>query len=714
MASSIQGSLLPCKRLVIGTMTGTSLDGIDVTLSQITGIGLEMKVEVLCHHSEAFDESLKSQLTAFANQEPMRARDITALSYTFALCHLHAIEELLQIFSRSTSYCNRPIDLIAVHGQTVFHDPPLSWQLFNPSPVVHKLQIPIVFDMRAADLASGGQGAPITPLADWIIFRDRTCKESRAVVNLGGFCNITFISAIAGGDDPSQSITGGDVCACNQLLDMIARDCLGKEYDANGEYACSGEALDEVATALETQLTCQLFDKKSLGTADAPVDWLSRHVHVAGNDLARSACKAIALTITKSFFGNVHVVILAGGGALNKALVLELKRLNPGVQVVLSSAFGIDPSYREAVEMSVLGVLCQDKVPITLSAITGCTPPIAGIWCYPTRLEKFAKHARHEGMKNTEKLIYDEGMPMDRSHVLTEQRNPRSMNLHKLSIAACLDLIQNEDEYVLHAMKQALGEILDFVTAAEPGFLAGGRLVYLGAGSSGRIGVLDASEAPPTFHVHPGRVVGIIAGGDRALRLSSEGAEDDLHGAIAELDALGITCNDTVLGIAAGGSTPYVLGALDYLVTCLPVDRRPLTGLLTCTDVPLHVRTVVPHVIVLAVGPEIVTGSTRMKAGTATKLVLNSISTTLMVRLGKVYENLMVDVKASNSKLKDRAGRIVMEITGLSRVEAFQLLERAAGCCKVAVVMWKMEIKKEEAEKLLDIANGRLAELIPA
>ena len=295
----------------------------------------------------------------------------------------------------------------------------------------------------------------------------------------------------------------------------------------------------------------------------------------------------------------------------------------------------------------------------------------------------------------------------DRSHIGTEKRNPRTRDLHTLSVRECVDLINQEDREVHHAMKRAAKAISRFIEAVEPGFTAGGRLIYVGAGTSGRLGVLDASEAPPTFQVEPGRIVGIIAGGDSSLRKSSEGKEDEPRGAWSELEALNLTSQDAVLAIAAGGTTPYALGALEF---CKQDSRspgqRPLTGLLVCTQ--MDQPAAADHMIVLKTGPEVLTGSTRMKAGTATKLTLNQISTTLMVRSGRVYENLMVDVRATNAKLRDRAARIVATLTGLSREECFDLLERAGGAVKTAVVMQRNEIGRDEANSLLDQSGGRL------
>lgn len=293
--------------------------------------------------------------------------------------------------------------------------------------------------------------------------------------------------------------------------------------------------------------------------------------------------------------------------------------------------------------------------------------------------------------------------PPDRSHLLTEQRNPRSMGLHTMSVDEVARLINSEDVGVAGAVERAMPALVAFLESVEPGFLRGGRLIYVGAGTSGRLGVLDASECPPTFQLPEGRVVGIIAGGDSSLRKSSEGKEDETDGARAELDALGLTSDDALLGIAAGGTTPYVLGAISHAKWL----GAGVTGLLSCTPVacPPHCD----HLIVIEAGPEVLTGSTRMKAGTATKLALNTISTTLMVRSGRVYQNLMVDLRASNTKLRDRAARIVSTLTGLARSESLALLELAGGSVKTAVVMHRRSLDREGAERVLAAAGGSFA-----
>lgn len=301
-------------------------------------------------------------------------------------------------------------------------------------------------------------------------------------------------------------------------------------------------------------------------------------------------------------------------------------------------------------------------------------------------------------------------VPPDRGHIATEQRNPRTLGLHGLSARGCVDLILEEDAAVFAAVRGAREAIAAFVEAVEPRFThpqSAGRLIYLGAGTSGRLGVLDASEAPPTFCVGTDRIIGIIAGGDGALRKSSEGMEDDPRGAMGELRALGLTDRDAVLGIAAGGTTPYPVGGLEVAKHLAP---GCLTGLLTCSPVPKPPHC--DHLIVLETGPEVLTGSTRMKAGSATKMALNTISTSLMVRSGRVYQNLMVDLRATNAKLRDRAARVISTVTGLSRDESLSLLDRAGGRAKLAIAMHALGLDAEGAQLKLDTVRGRLGDLL--
>jgi N-acetylmuramic acid 6-phosphate etherase len=293
---------------------------------------------------------------------------------------------------------------------------------------------------------------------------------------------------------------------------------------------------------------------------------------------------------------------------------------------------------------------------------------------------------------------------MKKANILptTEKRNPRSAHIDTLSSQAIVDLINAEDMNVPQAVATQRKSIAAAVDMIVERFRAGGRLFYVGAGTSGRLGVLDASECPPTFGVKPSLVQGIIAGGRRALVRSIEGAEDHPEDGAAAIDARRVSPKDTVVGLAACGLTPFVRGALRRA-------RQIGAGTVFVTCAPEAVKSIPTDIVINpVVGPEVITGSTRMKAGTATKLVLNTLTTTAMIKLGKVYGNLMVDLKAVNRKLRDRSIRIVVEVTGLSRAKARALLARAESRVKPAIVMHFRRVDCRRALAILDACNQSL------
>ncbi len=291
--------------------------------------------------------------------------------------------------------------------------------------------------------------------------------------------------------------------------------------------------------------------------------------------------------------------------------------------------------------------------------------------------------------------------PAFRDSRVTEQRNPRSVAIDLASPLDIVDIITAEDAGVVPAVGLQREALAAAIAAAERALRAGGRIIYAGAGTSGRLGVLDASEIPPTFGADFGLVVGLIAGGPAALLRAQEGAEDSPDGGARDLDAIDIASNDFFVGIAASGSTPYVHGALRRAKVV-----GATTAMIACTPLPSSIVDAIDIPIVIVVGPEVVTGSTRMKSGTATKLALNIISTGAMIRIGKTYGNLMVDLRASNAKLVDRSERIVAEICGLDRAAARELLQRAGGVVKRAIVMHLRHVDIAAADAALDASHG--------
>ena len=288
------------------------------------------------------------------------------------------------------------------------------------------------------------------------------------------------------------------------------------------------------------------------------------------------------------------------------------------------------------------------------------------------------------------------------STLITEQRNPNSMHVDSLSALEIVRLMNEEDKQVPLAIEKCLPQIAQAVECIVAAFQQGGRLVYIGAGTSGRLGVLDASECPPTFGVSPEMVKGIIAGGERALRHPIEGAEDSKAQAVVDLQTIQFSSKDVLVGIAASGRTPYVIGALEYAKSLgsvtVSIASNPNSAMANIVDIAIDT----------VVGPEVLTGSSRLKSGTAQKLVLNMLTTASMILMGKCYQNLMVDVQASNEKLKARAIRIVMQATDCDKALAEETLKQADQNAKLAIMMILSGLDRAQAEALLEKHQGKL------
>ncbi len=294
-------------------------------------------------------------------------------------------------------------------------------------------------------------------------------------------------------------------------------------------------------------------------------------------------------------------------------------------------------------------------------------------------------------------------LPPNRSHISTEQQNALTNDLDLNATIDCVRLLATDHVKAITAVQEAASELSLFIDALYDKVSDGGRLIYIGCGTSGRLGVLDAAECPPTFQSKPNQIIGLIAGGDKSLRISSEAKEDDFEGITEDYQHINLCENDVVLGIAAGGTTPWVLGGIEQAK-----KQGAVTGFLTCSEVP---QTADYH-IYLDTGPEPLTGSTRMKGGTATKLALNIITTTLFIKLGKVYGNTMVDLKATNDKLKDRAIRIISSICNVNRTEASELLCCAGNDVKSAIVMYSLSVDIESAKEKLQASGGNLRAIL--
>lgn len=299
-------------------------------------------------------------------------------------------------------------------------------------------------------------------------------------------------------------------------------------------------------------------------------------------------------------------------------------------------------------------------------------------------------------------------MDIDLSPIMTEKRNPNSINIDKLSAEELVTLINSEDQKVALAVAKESQNITRMINYIVEAFTKGGRLIYIGAGTSGRLGVLDASECPPTFGTTPEQVIGIIAGGDGALRKAIENAEDDSDLAVHDLKRINLSTDDVVVGISASGRTPYVIAGLKYAqsIECV-------TGAVACSAGAEMSKYATISIVPMS-GPEVLTGSTRMKSGSAQKMVLNTLTTGAMIKTGKVFGNLMVDVKPSNEKLVSRQTFIVMEATGATKTEAELALEKTERNCKAAILMLLGNVDAEVAILKLEEHNGFIRKALEA
>ncbi|HLP83558.1 MAG TPA: anhydro-N-acetylmuramic acid kinase [Phycisphaerales bacterium] len=362
-------------RRVVGCMTGTSLDGIDAALLEVVGEGLEMKCRFVAGASEDLGE-LKGRLRELAEQKPMTAGAIATLAREFSLLHARVVLGLLG---------NVSADLICVHGQTVFHKPPVSWQLFEPAPLVHATRTPVVFNLRQADLARGGQGAPISPVADRVLFINKPLRDAHVdvVVNLGGFCNVTYAPSRDYYNGLDQHVCGFDLCACNHVLDFIAREYLRVPFDRDGERALQGRVHEELLHDFAHALTAQAAMGRSLGTGDELTSYIrSVASRVSANDLAATACHAIARAVRMAVPAERDTALVAGGGVKNLALLAAFKQRFTRCET--TAAVGMPPEYREAACFAVLGALIDDSQFIYVNdQLSGDKFPLAGNWAYP-------------------------------------------------------------------------------------------------------------------------------------------------------------------------------------------------------------------------------------------------------------------------------------------------------------------------------------------
>jgi len=353
-------------RKVVGCMTGTSMDGLDVCLMQIDGHGFEMKVKILAHGSFGL-EAFREQFQKISNSQVIELSSYLQTALDFGSFHATSISSVIK---------KQKVDLICVHGQTLYHKPPLSLQLMNPYPIASKLEVPVVYDLRGMDLACGGEGAPITPIADQILYQ---IKQPTAILNFGGFSNYTFIQS----KDSKLVVLGGDICACNLFLNQLSKILFNKPFDEDGRFALKGNLNLTLYHFVVNILSAQAERKKSLGTNDDGInEILNRATKIPPEDVLRTVCSAIAEVISQKI-NFAEMIIVAGGGSNNRCLMVELANKCKG-KIKASQELGVPAEVREAACFAILGALSQDKIPITIPSITGGKHSfVSGSWVYP-------------------------------------------------------------------------------------------------------------------------------------------------------------------------------------------------------------------------------------------------------------------------------------------------------------------------------------------
>lgn len=716
-----QSILLPVM-LIVGLMSGTSADGIDAALVELGGA----RWRIVCHQHTPYPHDVRAEIFACFRPEHGTVDRLCALNFALGRAFAQAALNCI----RAAGLTTKDVDLIGSHGQTLWHFPSgpraSTLQLGEPAVIAELTGLPVVSNFRARDMAAGGQGAPLVAYADLVLLSHPTL--CRTALNIGGIANFTYLppapQPVAPADQAQEAQHGGPEAAFafdtgpgNMLIDDAVRRASGGtlEFDRDGAIAASGRVSDLLLKELMdhpyfTQRPPKATGRELFGAQFGEQIWQrGTALGLSGADIVATLTMLTAASIAhahRAFLPRLpDEVIVSGGGARNATLMHLLQQQLAPARVYVSDEVGLPAEAKEAVAFAVLAYETWHGRSGNLPAATGASKAVVLGDITPGDIAPGdiapGRRVRQAVLGRQRDASTDALAPS-----LTEAINPLTQDIDALDTLRIVDVINAEDQLVGAAVatqREPIAQAIDAIAARLKG---GGRLIYVGAGTSGRLGVLDASEMLPTFNAPPGMVVALIAGGAAALTQPIEGAEDDAEQGRRDLAALAVADRDCVMGITASGRTPYVLGALDEARA-----RGALTLGLTCNDDTLLHRAA-DIVIAPIVGPEVIGGSTRMKAGTATKMVLNMISTAVMIKLGKTFGNLMVDVQPTNSKLRERARRIVAQACHLSLAEAAVKLAQCGGEVKTAIVSHLAGITPDQARERLSRAGGVVREAI--
>lgn len=690
----------------MGLMSGTSADGIDAALVALSGAPPTLNWRVVHHLLTPYPDDVRAETFACFRPEQGTTDRLCALNFALGRAFADAAQNCI----RSAGLTSTDVDLIGSHGQTIWHIPTgpaaSTLQLGEAAVIAERTGITTISNFRVRDMAVGGQGAPLVAYVDQLLFTHPAL--SRTALNIGGIANFTFLPArptLAPKRRGSLEAFAFDTGPGNMLIDDAVRRATNgtRDYDHNGEMAAQGHVSDALFEELMDHPYIAASPPKTTGREmfgaqlGEQVWQRALSMGLTGQDIVATLTMVTAASIAHAhriFLPQLpDEVIVSGGGAHNSTLMRFLQQQLAPARVYTSDQLGMSVESKEAVAFAVLAYETWHNRAGNLPRATGASKAVVLGHITP------GNHVGRTELSAPAKIEKSAEASTLGGSPLTEAVNPATRNIDTLGAQDIVDLINAEDSKVALAVASQRVVIAQAIDAIAARVQAGGRLIYIGAGTSGRLGVLDASEMPPTYNA-TGLVIGRIAGGEIALTRPVEGAEDDAEMGRGDITELGVTVHDCVLGISANGGAAYVLGAL--------AEAKALGALtlgLTCNaDTPLHRAADI--VIAPLVGPEVVSGSTRMKAGTATKLVLNTLSTGVMIRLGKTYGNLMVDVQATNKKLRERARRIVSQACTIPLNDAADLLAQADGDVKTAIVMYLANVALSEARSRLAQTGG--------